>query len=463
MSLRALLTAAASRGASLSGPYTRLDLTDLSRFSGLGAARGGLTGRAVLLRTQSQIGAAQGLVELDGLAGRIVLCPPDLADEHLAGVIETAGIEAIVTDASDASLSALGLPVHVLTAPEQAVPETDAGDPATEWLLFTSGTTGAPKMVIHTLAGLTGAIAPRAPGAPTVASPPVVWGTFYDIRRYGGLQILLRALTGGASMVLSDAHEAVEAHLMRLGCAGVTHLSGTPSHWRRALMTPKLHLIAPAYVRLSGEIADQAVLDSLKTAFPAAAIGHAYASTEAGVGFEVNDGLEGFPEDFVGRAGAVEMKVEDGSLRIRSPRAANGYAGPAPALADADGFVDTGDMVELTSGRWRFAGRRNGVINVGGLKVHPEEIEAVINRHPAVRMSLVRSRKSPITGALVSADVALADPAAAEAPDAANALRASILAACRAALPAHKAPASVRFVASLQVTAGGKLDRAHAG
>lgn len=457
MALRALLAETAPESARLSGPHSSLTLTDLARLSGLGAAREGLTGRAVLLRTYSQIGAAQGLVELDGLAGRIVLCPPDLADEHLAGVIETAGIDAIVTDAPDAALGALGLPIHVLTAPERAVSGLDGAKP-TEWLLFTSGTTGAPKMVIHTLAGLTGAIAPRAPGA-----APIVWGTFYDIRRYGGLQILLRALTGGSSMVLSDAHEPVEAHLTRLGCAGVTHLSGTPSHWRRALMTPKLHLIAPAYVRLSGEIADQAVLDSLKAAFPAAAIGHAYASTEAGVGFEVNDGLEGFPQDFVGRAGPVEMKVEDGSLRIRSPRAANGYAGPAPALADADGFVDTGDMVELSGGRWRFAGRRNGVINVGGLKVHPEEIEAVINRHPAVRMSLVRSRKSPITGALVSADVTLADPTAAEAPDAANALRASILAACRAALPAHKAPASVRFVSSLKVTAGGKLDRAHAG
>jgi acyl-coenzyme A synthetase/AMP-(fatty) acid ligase len=459
MTLRALLAEAASESARLSGPNSSLNLTDLARLSGLGPAREGLTGRAVLLRTQSQIGAAQGLVELDGLAGRIVLCPPDLADEHLAGVIETAGIEAIVIDAPDAALSALGLPVHILTTPERPVSGLDTSKP-TEWLLFTSGTTGAPKMVIHTLAGLTGAIAPRAQGA-----APVVWGTFYDIRRYGGLQILLRARTGGSSMVLSDAHEAVEAHLTRLGCARVTHLSGTPSHWRRALMTPKLHLIAPAYVRLSGEIADQAVLDNLKAVFPTAAIGHAYASTEAGVGFEVNDGLEGFPEDFVGRAGEVEMKVEDGSLRIRSPRAANGYAGPATALAlaDADGFVDTGDMVALNGGRWRFAGRRNGVINVGGLKVHPEEIEAVINRHPAVRMSLVRSRKSPITGALVSADVALADPAVAEAPEAASALRASILAACRAALPPHKAPASVRFVASLRVTAGGKLDRAHAG
>ena len=53
------------------------------------------------------------------------------------------------------------------------------------------------------------------------------------------------------------------------------------------------------------------------------------------------------------------------------------------ALADEDGFVDTGDMLELRGDRYYFAGRREGIINVGGQKVHPEEVEAVINRHPA--------------------------------------------------------------------------------
>ena len=64
-------------------------------------------------------------------------------------------------------------------------------------------------------------------------------------------------------------------------------------------------------------------------------------------------------------------------------------------------------MLELRDGRYHFVGRRDGVINVGGMKVHPEEVEAVINRHPRVRMSLVRTEKNPITGALVVADVVL--------------------------------------------------------
>jgi acyl-CoA synthetase (AMP-forming)/AMP-acid ligase II len=88
----------------------------------------------------------------------------------------------------------------------------------------------------------------------------------------------------------------------------------------------------------------------------------------------------------------VATKIVDGTLRIRSSGAAKAYVGGEPLVDDA-GFVDTGDMVERYGERFHFAGRRGGIINVGGLKVHPEEIEAVINRHPSVRMSLVQGRQ----------------------------------------------------------------------
>jgi acyl-coenzyme A synthetase/AMP-(fatty) acid ligase len=456
MSLRDALSAAFARGGDpegrLIGASSSVTYADLAAKSGLGAGRASLDGASVLVRTRTQIAAAQALVELDGLARRLVLCPPDLDMAHLDGVIDRAGIDAVVTD--DDAFDHPALPVHRLTPPTAPVGDPSSQIRTTEWLMFTSGTTGAPKMVIHTLGGLTGAIGPRRADA-----APIVWGTFYDIRRYGGLQILLRALTWAATMVLSDADEPMGDFLGRVAAAGVTHQSGTPSHWRWALMNPELGRIQPRYVRLSGEIADQAVLDSLKAFFPNAAIGHAYASTEAGVGFEVTDGLEGFPAAFVGTAGPVEMKVEDGSLRIRSDRTASAYAGHDAVLIDADGFVDSDDMVELRGDRYYFAGRRGGIINIGGLKVHPEEIEAVINRHPAVHMSLVRARRSPITGALVVADIVLTEPAKDLDP---AALKAEILAFCREGLAAYKAPSSVKFVSGLAVTAGGKLDRQHA-
>jgi acyl-CoA synthetase (AMP-forming)/AMP-acid ligase II len=318
----------------------------------------------------------------------------------------------------------------------------------TEWALFTSGTSGAPKMVSHDLDGLTGAIAPPAAGE------RIVWATFYDIRRYGGLQMLLRALVGGFSLQLADPQEPLPDFLARLGRAGVTHLAGTPSHWRRALMSPALTAVEPRYVRLSGEIADQAVLDSLRARFPDARIGHAYASTEAGVGFEVTDGLAGFPADLLHGQGPVAMRIEDDTLRLRSSRVARGYLGEgAPGLHDGEGFVDSGDLVERRGDRVHFVGRRSGIINVGGLKISPEEVEAVINACPGVRMSRVLGRRSPLLGALVAAEVVLdgsADPTRA---------KDAILTRCRAVLAPHKAPASIRIVERLDVGAAGKLER----
>jgi acyl-coenzyme A synthetase/AMP-(fatty) acid ligase len=113
--------------------------------------------------------------------------------------------------------------------------------------------------------------------------------------------------------------------------------------------------------------------------------------------------------------------------------------------------------VELSGDRYVFAGRKGGIINIGGLKVHPEEIEAVINRHPQVRMSLVRPKKSPVTGAIVIADVVLRT----ECPVAETQVKDDILALCRAALPRHKVPAAISFVPSLDVAATGKLLRRH--
>jgi acyl-coenzyme A synthetase/AMP-(fatty) acid ligase len=340
--------------------------------------------------------------------------------------------------------------------PEPAARKTKT-ERATEWLMLTSGTSGVPKIVGHSLEGLTGAIVADGPAR---GAPPV-WATFYDIRRYGGLQIFLRAILSGGSMVLSEPGEPIAEYVARLNAGGVSHISGTPSHWRKLLMSGSASGFSPRYVRLSGEIADQAVLDGLARAFPDASIGHAYASTEAGVGFAVNDGLEGFPASLLGPGrNGVEMKVEDGSLRVRSTRAAHAYVGRNAAdLTDSDGFVDTGDMIELRGDRYHFVGRRGGIINIGGLKVHPEEIEAVINRHPEVRMSRARSRKSPITGSIVVADVVLADGCDASRS---GEIRDRILADCRASLAAHKVPAMIKFVTALDITAAGKLARTDA-
>jgi acyl-CoA synthetase (AMP-forming)/AMP-acid ligase II len=430
-------------------------LTDLHRGTALGAGLPSLAGRSVLVAAENQLNAAIALIELDGVARRVVILPPGVEFGHLAEIVAAAQVDAAAIDNGSPSLTTLGLPIQVSCEPS-IIPATEdtANGASTEWVLVTSGTTGVPKMVVHDLASLTAPLQ-----APSPADGATVWGTFYDIRRYGGLQIYLRALLGGASLVLSNPEESVADHLARLAQHGVTHLSGTPSHWRRALMNPAIEKIAPRYVRLSGEIADQAILDGLRATFPQAVIGHAYASTEAGVAFDVNDDLAGFRADyFAATRDDVEMKIVDGSLRIRSPRTASAYLGTAQPLADADGFVDTGDIVEQHDGRCFFAGRKGGIINIGGMKVHPEEVEAVINRHPRVRMSLVRGRQSPITGSVVVADVVLSSGQDLESARQIE-VKNDILKFCSNALPRHKVPASISFVPKLDVAATGKLVR----
>src|SRR5947208_71460 len=329
------------------GAEASVSLGDLVDGSALDGRLQEFRDRSVLVATRDQLTAALALIELDGVASRLVLCPPDLPAEHLPYVVATAAVDAQVTD--------------------EAVP---------------------------------GAAAPGVEALVT-CSPKITPG----------------------------------------GC------DRTPRH-------------ATEWILLTGEIADQASLDHLRACYPDARIAHAFASTEAGVAFDVGDGRAGFPASLIGpQSGSTELRVENGSLRIRSTRTATRYLGDqAETLRDADGFVDTADMLERRGDRYYFVGRRGGIINVGGLKVHPEEVEAVINAHPRVRMSLVRTRKNPITGALVVADVVLNAEA-----DAANGraleLEQEIMRRCREVLPRHKVPAAINFVPGLTVNATGKLVR----
>jgi len=458
--LREAIAAAGTSAGRLYGVRGTTDLAGLAHGSSLGDQLEELRGRSVLIAVKDPSPAALALLELDGVAARLVLCPADLPPEHMPAVARAAGCDAAVVDSAAAVAGVAGIDCCVTVGPEllpAAVRRNGSHD--TEWILLTSGTTGVPRLVRHDLATLTHALADARRG-----TAPIVWGTFYDIRRYGGLQILLRALLGG-SLVPAAPRESVPEFLERARAARVTHVSGTPSHWRKVLMSGAAAAIAPHYVRLSGEIADQAVLDAVRATYPGAIVVHAFASTEAGVGFEVRDGCAGFPASLLDAPGAeVRLTVREGTLRIRSRGNAHGYLGEDVVAfpRGPDGAIDTGDLIEQRSGRCYFLGRRGGVINVGGLKVYPEEIEAVINAHPWVRMSLVRSRRNPITGAVVIADVVLADGKPGRARPSPEELTHQLLQGCRQSLAAYKVPATIRVVPGLELSASGKLVRPNA-
>src|SRR5207253_2492285 len=207
-------------------------LDRLSNGTSLGGRAAELAGRSVLIATRDQFVAALALIELDGIARRLIIGTPDLAPEHLPAIVAKAGVDAIVSD-HDRDDDCADIALRILcdgtvTPVEKPLVATCR----TEWVLLTSGTTGAPKMLAHSLATLT------APIGTALERGANVWGTFYDVRRYGGLQIFLRAVLGRGSLVLSGPGESLGRYLVRLGAHGATHVSGTPSHWRRALMSP---------------------------------------------------------------------------------------------------------------------------------------------------------------------------------------------------------------------------------
>jgi acyl-CoA synthetase (AMP-forming)/AMP-acid ligase II len=334
-------------------------------------------------------------------------------------------------------------PLSVALAPHRRAEVVETG-----WRLTTSGTTGLPKVVPHTLRSLARTVV-RLP-----ADPPPIWGMLYDPTRFAGLQVVLQALIGGGRLVLGDTHAALGEQVDTLARHGVTHLSATPTLWRRLLMAPGRERLRLRQATLGGEIADQGTLKALRAAFPGARVTHIYASTEAGVGFSVTDGLAGFPAAYLDAApGGVRVRVADGMLWVRPPVTALAPGGAAGIEVDGEGYVRTGDLVRVEDGRVLFLGRENGLINVGGVKVYPEAVEAVIATVPGVALSQVSAKRSPVTGALVVAAVQLepgADPGAA---------RAAIAAACAERLGREATPAIIRFVEGFATNAAGKLVR----
>ena len=172
------ITAAGVPPGRLYGVRSVVDLADLAHASSLGSRLEDLRGRSVILAIKSQLAGALAMIELDGVARRIVLCPPDLVPQHLRGVARAAGADACVRDAEGPDLAALALGTCVTTEgalrPGTVIRRRSG---STEWVLLTSGTAGAPKLVLHSLVSLTSALAgqprPVSPALPRAASPPV--------------------------------------------------------------------------------------------------------------------------------------------------------------------------------------------------------------------------------------------------------------------------------------------------
>ncbi|MEO0589180.1 MAG: fatty acid--CoA ligase family protein [Pseudomonadota bacterium] len=393
---------------------------------------------------------ARALVALDGAVAALCAIPPQLAGDDLRAVLEQGEFDHALVDDDDARRSAFEAGGAVCHSPDEALSKRGDGaafDGATEWLVPTSGTTAAPKLVVHTLESLArAALAGRNPSA-----QPQVWGMLYDLTRFAGFQVFFQALLSGHTLVCDTPDASLGARLERFLAARVTHLSATPTLWRKILMAPERRDLTLKQITLGGEAADQPTLTALAKAFPEARITHIFASTEAGVGMAVSDGRAGFPLAYTqAEHGGVEVRIEDERLQVRAATSASGYAGDTP-LGDADGWVDTGDLVRVEGDRFHIIGRESGVINVGGDKVVPDHVRAVLLECPVVREAVVYAKKSSFTGALVAADIVLHDPAM----DAGEA-RAALKEHAASRLSATQVPRILRFVSDIEVSSAGK-------
>jgi acyl-CoA synthetase (AMP-forming)/AMP-acid ligase II len=318
-------------------------------------------------------------------------------------------------------------------------------------LISTSGTTGEPKLARHTIQGLFGRI--RQPDS---GRDRPRWLLTYDPATFGGMQVLLTALVSSAELV-TVTHPVVTELAKQALLFKPTHISGTPTFWRSFLLVlgERARTLSLRQITLGGEIADQTILDRLRENFPAAALIHIYASTEAGALFAVRDGRAGFPAKWLETGvDGVELRIQDGMLRVRSPRTMLGYVNlDSFGVLGGDGWLATGDLVEHLGDRVVFGGREDLLLNVGGAKVRPEEVEAALLALPEVADARVYGVPNPVTGMIVAAEIV---PAGEGGEDF---LRRSILAQMRARLDTHKVPRVLRFVESITVSTAGKKGR----
>lgn len=390
------------------------------------------------------------VIELDGIARSVLLVPYDACEAFSTRVEENLDMDFVLTDgitntahwttrvarlnATDEHLELRGLPSELKT----------------QWLLTTSGTTGTPKLVAHSIESLTRTVSKGG------AHSQLTWGLLYDPARFAGFQVVLQAMMANAKLVVPSPDLKFELKIEFLATSGCDALSATPSLWRKILMTKASRQLELKQITLGGEIADQRVLNSLAKQFPSAAITHIFASTEAGVGFSVKDMKAGFPLPWL-QAGVrdVEMKIsEQGTLCLKNTYLNQSYLGGGGTIADYEGWIDTGDLIEVVGDRVLFKGRLNGAINIGGNKVIPEDIEARILEVPGVYQVAVRAKSSSIAGALVEALIVPVP----ELKDTSDLVK-SVKRHCKQVLPAFKVPAFVRLVDDLPVGAAGKIKR----
>lgn len=317
--------------------------------------------------------------------------------------------------------------------------------------IFTSGTTGTPKAANHSWSTL------AAPVRKDNRYTDTRWLLTYPLNLYAGTQVFLHAFLNWATLVIPAACDPGEI-CRTLKDSRVTHASGTPTFWRQLLFfgsKQALQACELEQITMGGEVATQDLLDNLRLTFPQARIVHIYASTELGRMFSVTDGREGFPASYLQEPPeeGIALRIVDGELMAHGRHRMISYDRQQSLCEQSNGWTATGDLVEVRGDRVLFRGRRNDVINVGGRKVSPLQVEATLRGLPGIIDIRVYAKKSSVTGHLVAADVVLA-PGWSE-----ETLGAELRRVASRTLQPHEVPRIVRVVPEMVINEALKIVR----
>lgn len=305
-----------------------------------------------------------------------------------------------------------------------------------EITIFTSGTTGQPKKVVHSISTLTRAvrIGDRYKGQ--------VWAYAYNPTHMAGLQVFFQAFENQNTLV-NVFNQPREYVYQQIREKKITHISATPTFYRLLLPYEQAYE-SVIRVTLGGEKSDQHLYDSIMKIFPNAKINNVYASTEAGSLFAAKCDCFQIPETIKDK-----FKVVDDELLIHKS-----LLGSSDSFKFTDEYYHSGDLIEWvdeTQGLFRFKSRKNELINVGGYKVNPGEVEVAIQDIEGVRQAMVYGKANSILGNVLCADVVL-EPGY-------ELTELDIKKVLSSQLQDFKVPRRIKFVEEISLTRTGKMKR----
>lgn len=386
--------------------------------------------------------------------GCFVPVPEELTEAERDVLISETGLEALVVDGEGFEL-ALGMgcaEIRELEAGDLNFPveEFEGLNPA--FIRFSSGTTGASKGVVLSHESLLERITAANRGLELAAGDKVLWTL--PMAHHFAVTIVLY-LYHGVTTVLETSNRP-DLLFQAARESGTNLLYGSPFHFAQLAQSQEAGRLADLRMAISTASALSAeVAEAFRERFELP-VTQALGIIEVGLPILNKGHAEDMPEALGQPLPDYEVKVaEDGELLLKGPGMFDAYLVPWQRRESLlrGGWFGTGDLAEvLDDGTVMMRGRKKSVINVGGMKVFPEEIEAVLNTHPLVARSRVFAERHPTLGSFPCAEVILEQG---EEMPPVRVLRSY----CMEKLASYKIPLEFSAVGSIELTASGKVKR----